>query len=95
MLENIFDEMERDVQKCRKNGKDVKEKHKFYSDKIITEGLKILSPTSFKKNQDCINVANEVKDVLEKEGTKFDKDDCLKAIDAFRTNLRNLSASKC
>ena len=90
---NILDEMEGDVQKCRKNGKDVKEKHKLFSDKIITEGSEILSPTLFKKHQDCINEANEIKDALEKaekEGTKFDKDDCLKTIDAFRTRLRNL-----
>ena len=32
---NILDDMERDVQRCRKNGKDVKEKHKLFSDKII------------------------------------------------------------
>ena len=92
---NILDEMERDIQKCRKNGKDVKEKHKFFTDQIITEGSDLLSPTLFKKHQDCINVANEVKDILEKaekEGTKFDKDDCLKTIDAFRTKLRNLTA---
>ena len=55
----------------------VKEKHKFYSDKIITGGF-VLSPTLFKEHQDCINEANEIKNVLEnaeKEGAKFDKDD--------------------
>ena len=75
---NILDEMEGEVQKCRKNGKDVKEKHKLFSDKIITEGSEILSPTLFKKHQDCINEAKEIKDALEKaekEGTKFDKED--------------------
>ena len=91
---NTLDEMERDIQKCRKNGKDVKEKHKFYSDKIISGGF-VLSPTLYKEHQHCINEANEIKNVLEnaeKEGAKFDKDDCLKSIDESRKKLRNLMA---
>ena len=94
---NTLDEMERDVQKCRKNGKDVKEKQKFYSDKIITGGF-VLSPTLYKEHQDCITEANEFKNVLEnaeKEGAKFDKDDCLKSIDESRKKFRNLMAFSC
>ena len=94
----VLDKMEEDVKKCRKNGKDVKEKHKFYCDKILTEGSKVLSPQLYKRHQDCIDETNEIKEVLEKaekEGTKFDKDDCLKTIVAFRKRLRSLDPLPC
>ena len=94
----VLDKMEEDVKKCRKNGKDVKEKHKVYCDKIITEGSKVISPQFYKRHKDCIYEANEIRGVLEKaekEGTKFDKDDCLKTIDAFRKRLRNLASLPC
>ena len=94
----ILEEMEGDVQKCRKNGKDVKEKHRLYCDRIIKEGSMMLSPQLSGKHQDCMYQANEIKNVLEKaekEGTKFDKDDCLKTIDAFKSRFRNLSPLLC
>ena len=58
----------------------------------------MLWKTLYKEHQDCITEANEFKNVLEnaeKEGAKFDKDDCLKSIDKSRKKFRNLMAFSC
>ena len=86
---NILYEMEEDVKQCRKNGKDVKEKYRLYCDQIIKEGSEELDSNS-DRHKNCMNLANEMKSVLEKaekEQRKFDKDDCLKTIDSFRTRF--------
>ena len=80
----ILDDMEEDIKKCRKNGKDVKEKFNLHCDQIIRDVEK----------QDCNDLANEMKSVLkkaEKEQRKFGKDDCLKTINEFRERFIVLS----
>ena len=76
--------MEEDIKKCRKNGKDIKEKFNLHCDQIIRDVEK----------QDCNDLANEMKSVLkkaEKEQRKFGKDDCLKTINEFRERFIVLS----
>ena len=76
--------MEEDIKKCRKNGKDIKEKFNLHCDQIIRDV----------EQQDCNDLANEMKSVLtkvEKEQRKFDKDDCLKTINEFRERFIVLS----
>ena len=80
----ILDDMEEDIKKCRKNGKDVKEKFNLHCDQIIRDV----------KQQDCNDLANEMKSVLskvEKDQRKLDKDDCLKTINEFRERFTVLS----
>ena len=80
----ILDVMEEDIKKCRKNGKDIKEKFNLHCDQIIRDV----------EQQDCNDLANEMKSVLkkaEKEQRKFGKDDCLKTINEFRERFIVLS----
>ena len=86
---NTLYELEEDVKQCRKNGKDVREKYRLYCIQIIKEGSEELDLNS-DRHKNCMNLANEMKSVLEKaelEQRKFDKDDCLKTIDSFRTRF--------
>ena len=84
-----LENMEEDVKQCRKNGKDVREKYRFYCNQIIKDGSEELD-TNVDRHKNCMNIANEMKSVLENaemEQRKFDKDDCLKTIDSYRTRL--------
>ena len=87
----IIDDMEKDVQKLRKNAcqKDIREKFLLYWNKIENE-TKYLDQNKFWRHNGCIVAVNEMKAVLtetEKNGIKFDKDECQKTVTSFKSRL--------
>ena len=90
----ILDDMEREVQKLRKNAcqKGIKEKFMLYWNKIENEVEK-LDPMGFDRHHDCMVEAYKMKVAFseaEKSGTKFDKDDCLRSVNSCKANLTKL-----
>lgn len=87
----IIDDMEKDVQKLRKNAcqKDIREKFLLHWNKIENE-TKYLDKQMFWRHNGCIEAVNEMKAVLdetEKNGIKFDKDECQKTVTCFKSRL--------
>ena len=87
----IIDDMEKDVQKLRKNAcqKDIREKFLLYWNKIENE-TKYLDQNRFWRHNGCIVAVNEMKAVLtetEKNGIKFDKDECQRTVTSFKSSL--------
>ena len=64
----------------------------LYCNKIENEVEK-LDPMGFDRHHDCMVEAYKMKVVLseaEKNGTKFDKDDCLRIVNSSQANLTKL-----
>ena len=81
-LEVLKIDMEKDVQKLRKNAcqKDIREKCLLSWNKMEKE-LEILDPVGFERHNTCKEEAHSIKLVIleaEKNGIKFDKEECLK-----------------
>ena len=88
--------MENDIKKnaCQK---DIKERSMLYWNKMEKE-LKNLYPLAFDRDHFFKVEVDEMKLVLseiEKSGTKFDKDDCLKSVNCFKTRLYCVPLDSC
>ena len=56
--------------------------------------VEILDPVAFERHDACKDDVHEIKLVIieaEKNGIKFDKEECLKTIACFKTKLTKLS----
>ena len=91
----IIDDMEKDVQKMRKNAcqKDIRKNYLLYWNKIENE-TKNLDPKRFGVHNECKVTVIEMKAVLsetEMSGIKFDKEECQKTIAGFKSRLAKLA----
>ena len=86
-----LDEMETEIQKVRKNSKDIRVKFRLYCDKMEEDVKECgLVPSVHSYHAECETHVFLMKNFLNKPVTKDDKDDALKIIEEYRSNFNNL-----
>ena len=86
-----LDKMETEIQKVRKNSKDIRLKFRLYCDKMEEEINECgLVPSVHSYHATCETHVFLMKRFLNQPVTKEDKDDALKIIEEYRSNFNNL-----
>ena len=86
-----LNEMETEIQKVRKNSKDIRVKFRLYCDKMEEDVKECgLVPSVHSYHAECETHVFLMKNFLNKPVTKDDKDDALKIIEEYRSNFNNL-----